>query len=313
MTEKNRVNLPSFLIVGAAKSGTSSLHSYLATHPDVFLPEVKETWFWHIISNPNKAIYDIHSQIVDDFSDYLKLFEGKENKVCGEACPSYLYYYDYTIENLKKWHSNYHDLKIVIILREPVSKVKSHFKFVRNTLGVMEDSTLKEALAKEGNRLSLNNVLYDLFYYDSTRYYQQVKAYKDNFKHVKVLLLDDLKRDPKKVMTELSEFISIDPSLFDQAIYDKRYNVGNKEYVPANALGEIGNAVLGPHSYKRKLTKLIPPVLKAFIRNKIMARGYKEPEYFDDETLRDLKERFRPEVEKLSKLIDVDLVKTWGY
>jgi hypothetical protein len=313
MTENLRVDLPSFLVVGAAKSGTSSLQNYLSTHPDVFLPKIKETWFWHIISNPNKAIYEIHSEIADDFSDYVKLFEGKENKVCGEVCPSYLYYHQYTIENLKRLHPDYGNLKIVIILREPVSKVKSHFNFMRNNMGLKEDATLKEALAKEDERLAANNKLYDYFYYDNTRYYEQVKAYKDNFKHVKVLLFDDLKRDPESVMKELSEFIQIDPSLIDKSVYGKVTNAGNKEYVPANTLGKLGSTVLGPHSYKRRLTKLLPSGLKALVRTKIMVRGFKEPDYFDEEILHELKERFRPEVEQLSDLLDVDLVSTWGY
>ena len=313
MSDNPIINLPSFLVVGAAKSGTSSLQKYLLTHPDVFLPEVKETWFWHIISNPNKAIYEIHSEIVDDFSDYVKLFKNKQDKVCGEICPSYLYYHQHTIQNLKKLHPDCDNLKIVIILREPVSKVKSHFNFMRNNLGLKDDATLKEALAKEDERLAANNKLYDYFYHDSTRYYGQVKAYKDNFQHVKVLLFDDLKRDPEGVMTELCEFIQIDPSLIDKSVYGTVTNAGSKEYVPANTLGKMGAAVLGPHSYKRRFTKLIPSGLKTFIRTKLMARGFKEPDYFDGETLRELKEKFRPEVEKLSKLIDVDLVKIWGY
>ena len=83
--------------------------------------------------------------------------------------------------------------------------------------------------------------------------------------------------------------------------------------MPANTLGKLGSTVLGPHSYKRRLTKLLPSGLKALVRTKIMVRGFKEPDYFDEEILHELKERFRPEVEQLSDLLDVDLVSTWGY
>ena len=70
---------PNFLIVGAAKAGTSSLWHWLGQHPDVFMPENKEPGFF------------THGYGLDDFDDYLRLFEGGRGKRCvGEATAAYL-------------------------------------------------------------------------------------------------------------------------------------------------------------------------------------------------------------------------------
>ena len=89
-----KLKLPNFLIVGAAKSGTSSLHNYLNQHPDVFMPtyieglKVKEPRF--LIS---KMVKDRLHAGVWTFDEYKKLFKEASNyKAVGEATVLYLYY-----------------------------------------------------------------------------------------------------------------------------------------------------------------------------------------------------------------------------
>ena len=58
MNTTNTVFLPDFLIIGAGKSGTTTLEHYLKQHPEIFLPEVKE---------PNFFAYEMHTE--NDFED----------------------------------------------------------------------------------------------------------------------------------------------------------------------------------------------------------------------------------------------------
>ena len=92
----NKMKLPNFLIVGAAKSGTSSLHNYLNQHPDIFLPtyningiKVKEPRF--LIS---KLVKDRLHEGIWTFEEYQNLFLNCVNySAVGESTVLYLYYF----------------------------------------------------------------------------------------------------------------------------------------------------------------------------------------------------------------------------
>ncbi len=85
------MTLPNFLIIGAAKSGTSSLYMYLKQHPDIFIIPVKEPHFFSFddktkfTKGPGDPIY----KAITDFQDYQALFDGVTNeKAIGEASTS---------------------------------------------------------------------------------------------------------------------------------------------------------------------------------------------------------------------------------
>lgn len=291
-----KVNLPDFIIVGAAKSGTSSLHHYLNEHPEVFMPWHKETWFFHLIDNPNKVILERFPYLPTNFLSYAGLFHGAgPSQVCGEATPSYLYYHDLTIRNIKKLHPCWEELKIIIILREPIDKVISHYKFV-HTLGLdPENLRLKDALVQEARRIKDNKCLLDLFYVDNTLYYKQVKSYLDNFRNVKIFLYDELRDNPSKVVEELYNYVGVDSS-FRPVSLANVYNKSNDKLIPRN---ELAGKVM---QQMKKFNKLAPPLIKTAVKKLFLKR-----EQIDPQTLDHLKNAFREDVEKLSKIITKDL------
>ena len=90
--------LPNFLIVGAAKSGTTSLYYYLQEHPEIYIPgEIKETFFFsqinsHTFPEPHGHAYGTDK--IWNISDYNNLYKSASGyKAVGEACTSYLYYH----------------------------------------------------------------------------------------------------------------------------------------------------------------------------------------------------------------------------
>src|SRR6478735_3161381 len=91
--------LPNLFIVGAAKSGTTSLYHYLSQHKDIYMCQVKEPHFFSVTKNKNYKAYEVpqkdtiyHTRIIQNIETYLSLFEGGvECKYKGEASPSYLY------------------------------------------------------------------------------------------------------------------------------------------------------------------------------------------------------------------------------
>lgn len=201
---------PKFLIVGAAKSGTTSLHVYLREHPHIFVPEVKETWFFSLKDNANKAILDYYPSLPQNFLDYLKLFEAASfGQICGEVTPSYLYYYNQTIANIKKFLPDWQNLKIIIILREPIDKVLSHYNFVREEKLDPEELSLREAIRREDERYQNPKLLLDVNYIRNTKYYEAVSAYIETFNQVKIFLYEDLRDNPTQLLTELYSFIGV--------------------------------------------------------------------------------------------------------
>jgi len=143
--------LPNFLIVGAAKSGTSSLHQYLIQHPDIFMPSynkegknVKEPQF--LIKE--KVEKRLHFGVWD-WEEYKALFDDSgEYKSVGESTVFYLYYYKESIKNIKFRLGD--DVKIIIVLRNPIDRAYSAFQHVSRS--VKENLSFEEALKREENR-----------------------------------------------------------------------------------------------------------------------------------------------------------------
>ncbi len=298
----NQLNLPDFIVVGAGKSGTTSIHHYLKEHPEIYLPEAKETWFFHLVSNPNKAILKLYPSLPQSIFSYLNLFTNvNSNQICGEVTPSYLYYYDLTISNIKKYHPNWQDLKIVIILREPIEKIISHYNFVKNNDLDPENLTLNEAIKLEIIRKKRHDLLPDLFYVDNTMYHNQVKSYLDAFKNVKIFLYEDLKNNPKKLTTDLFNFLEVDPTFAPKNI-KKIYNKSTIPRIPKNQFFKQNIKFIDKINFLyEKLFRR-----KSSIMNTLKYHFQKE-ELIDDKTINILKEKFKPEITKLESLIQKDL------
>jgi Sulfotransferase family len=111
--------LPNFFVVGAAKSGTTSIYRYLRQHPDVYMPIVKELhWFSRLEPNPRQGFHPITSE-----EEYLSLFEGwRGERAIGEASPSYLW----DPKAPERIQRSVPSAKILILLREPVDRAFSH-------------------------------------------------------------------------------------------------------------------------------------------------------------------------------------------
>ena len=130
VTDSGGVLLPNFLVVGAGKSGTTSLYHYLKAHPDVFMSRIKEPGFIvaQFIKMPQSGVGDERQSTVGNFSDYCRLFEDAEGKkAVGEASNDNLYHYERAIPYIKRFFG---DIKIIIILRNPVDRAFSAYTYL---------------------------------------------------------------------------------------------------------------------------------------------------------------------------------------
>ncbi|HEC50029.1 MAG TPA: sulfotransferase [Candidatus Desulfofervidus auxilii] len=300
---KNNKKLPNFLIVGAAKAGTTSLYYYLKEHPEIYMSPIKEPKF--ITSNflkfPFKGRGDelIERNIVKIWEEYCSLFRKvNDEKAIGEASADNLYYYEQSIHYIKKFLG---DVKIIIILRNPIERAFSaYMHLVRDN---REFLTLEEALDQEENR-KRQNWEFIWYYKDVGFYYNQVKAYLESYSKVKIYLFDDLKRNPLDLVQDIYRFLEVD-DLFVPSNIGEKFNISG---VPKNKL--INEFLTRPNPLK----SAIKPLVKLFLSehniqrlyNELLQRNLKKPQ-MKPKTREYLKNLYKKDILKLQDLINRDL------
>ncbi len=189
------MTLPNFLIIGAAKSGTTSLYVYLMQHPEIYMSPVKETHFFSFDSESKmtKGPGDPIHKAITDFNEYQALFDGvTDEKAIGEASTSYLY----RPEAPGRIHKILPDAKLIAILRNPADRAFSaYMHVVRDERETAKD--FAEALSYEENRKAAG--WEPIWHFTSVgHYYEHLKRYYDLFHpdQIKVYLHEDLNDHP---------------------------------------------------------------------------------------------------------------------
>ena len=250
------MSLSNFLIIGAAKSATTSLWSYLKQHPEVFMCKPKEPNFFvfeglklpHYSgpSDEKTLIRKLYKNNVSDFESYQALFQNAgEAKAIGEASVRYLYIPEVP-ERIKKYLPN---IKMIIILRNPVNRLYS--QYVMNVRDLLEPLPISEALAAEDERVNQN---WDCawHYTRMSNYYHQIKRYLDLFspQQIKVIIYEDFVRDTTGVMQEVYDFIDVDNSFL--ATRSK----SNSGYWPKSLI--LHRLLKEPNTIKLTLEQILP-------------------------------------------------------
>ena len=188
-----QITLPTFMIIGASKCGTTSLWEYLNRHPALFWAEPKEPMFFNRDEN--------YSQGVDW---YANLFSTARNKkAIGEATTSYSYA-PHTADVPQRIHELLPECKLIYMLRPPVSRTYSHY---------VQELQVR-VWAPEGDLGTFENALEVCpVLTDAGMYLNQIEHFLRYFRRdqMKILLLEDLKQNPNAVVNEVLEFIGLDP------------------------------------------------------------------------------------------------------
>lgn len=196
MTMSRTCNLPDFLIIGAMRSGTTSLYSALSAHPEVFVAPGKELRF-----------FDLQYERGMDW--YREQFQGSEGVVAaGEASQTYMY----DPVALERMAAHLPDARLIAILRDPVERAYSHY-WLNRSRG-REPLAFNEALEAEPERLERPSMT-DRFFYsyvDRGRYLVQldrVCSFYDR-SDVHVMLFDDLRDHPVQALEGVFRFLGVD-------------------------------------------------------------------------------------------------------
>ncbi|WP_340152601.1 sulfotransferase domain-containing protein [uncultured Marivirga sp.] len=293
---------PNFLIVGMAKCGTSSLAQYLQQHPNVFITKHKEPRYFssQCMQFPMGGPKDkeVEKWYVKDWNKYLEMFSSAKEKAIGEASADTLYFHSCTIPLIKEKLGN---PKIIIILRNPVKRAFSAYQhLIRDE---REKGSFEDALQKEPERIRDN---YELIYHYKkvSQYYEPVKAFLDNFEHVKVILNEDLQNDTGNCLKEVFQFLDVNPE--QEIKYDLKFNVSGK---PKNRV--LHESLQGETKIRkmiRPFARLILPTQEKRMRMVTWLSGKNMNRLqLENETATDLYNFFQEDISKLKDLLKKDL------
>lgn len=293
--------LPNFLIIGAAKSGTTALYHYLGQHPEVFLSPIKETNFF--AQKGNKVHYNgpmdnsiTHKKTITDIVNYKNQFINVfDEKAIGEICPSYLYFED-AAKNIKE---HIPEVKIIAILREPVSRAFS--AWVHLTRDRREYLSFSDAIADEHRRIKENWA--EIWHYaEEGKYYNQLKRYYDIFPNdnIKVIIYEDFKKNPLTVYKEISDFIGVNSSF--EPNMNVKHNTGS---LSRNRF--LTHLFMKPNIFKTFFRNIFPLFIRKKIELILFRSNLISVPSLSKENKKQLKLLFYEDVRKLEELLNIEL------
>jgi hypothetical protein len=212
MINQGKVERLDFIVAGAQKCGTTALHYQLERHPQIALPDKEELHF-----------FDDEGRFAQDVT-YRELHErfhpSSRAIVAGESTPAYLYWRP-AMERI--WNYN-KDIKLVILLRNPVDRAFSHWNMQRErgfeTLDFVDAVEVEEQRQKEAAPLQSRR----FSYIGRGLYAEQIKRVFKYFprEQVKVVRAEDLRSDFSGVMNAIFTFVGV----------ESLRNIRNKERNP---------------------------------------------------------------------------------
>jgi hypothetical protein len=213
--------LPNFLVVGAQKSGTTSLYKYLKTHPDIYLPAQKETKFF------------VHERFYNQGISYYKQYfsEWNQERAVGEVDPEYMYVEE-SIDRMIR-HLDFGSTKFIFIFRNPIDRAFSHY--LMSYRRGQEPLTFEEAVALEEKRIKkglMENLRYS--YVNRGFYLRQINRFLEHTdkSNMLFLLTEDLSKNTLQCLQSVFKFLDV-----------------SQDFTPPN-VGQTFHRATAPHSIK---------------------------------------------------------------
>ncbi|MGK2948946.1 MAG: sulfotransferase family protein [Acidimicrobiales bacterium] len=215
---------PTFLVIGAAKGGTTTVHRHLSAHPDVFASPVKEPRFFALEGAPPDHPGRF-PDTVTRWDDYLRLFDGaRPDQARGEASTLYLH----AAGVIPRVQARIPDARLIAILRHPVDAGWSRYQMVRRLHRVT--TPLEELVAEEPDAPASDLVpdAAGTYLVRSCRYHAHLERWWAAFpaEQLLVVLYDDLCVDPGGTMERIYRHVGVDPMEPGGMDLSERHNLG---------------------------------------------------------------------------------------
>jgi hypothetical protein len=304
---------PNLFIVGHPRTGTSALHDALDQHPDIFMSIPKEPAYFAKDLHAESDLFHKKSKYFHFRSEnqYFKIFKQcTHEKIAGESTAVYLY----SKVAAKEIYTFNPEAKIIMILREPVSWLRSYYAKAVQIIGEnqadIKDAIVLENERKKGKYLSEKAMAPSMLYYSEfLKFCDQIQRYSDLFDqaNIKIIIYDDFKRDNPKMYREILKFLEVDP---DFAPRFKMVNVSK-----TRAKWPIIQQIFQNPYLTRFAIRLMPKDLFSKISMAYWERFFKNEKtrQIDADLKVKLMYKFKPEVQLLSDLLNRNLIELWGY
>jgi hypothetical protein len=214
LTAKKRI-LPSFIIIGAQRCGTTSLYDYLSHHPQIIPSPVKELFYFD----------DYYTRPIEWYKSFFPTKKEQEklerdlvaSVITGEASPSY-FFHPYAAKRIKE---TLPQIKLILVLRDPIERAYSHYNHIKRLN--REPLSFEEAIEKEEQRITpdIEKLAKDEFYKADQRrdysyltrgyYAKQLKEWFKHFPKEQLLIVqsEEFYKNTPRVYNEIVEYLGL--------------------------------------------------------------------------------------------------------
>ena len=246
-----------FMIIGAQKSGTTSLAAQLASHPQICFSSIKEPEF-----------FDSTEDWEENLAAYHQLFEPANGRLCGEASTTYTFLPE-TPQTSVRIHSYNPRMKLIYIMRQPVDRIISHY--AHNLIRGLEDRTPFAAVAEDPR------------YINRSRYGVQIQPYAQLFGRENILLLvfEEYVADQLGTLAEVAEFLGINEAGFSDVDTAARHKSVGEPQIKFRSAETFARS-----AFFKSMRDVIPEGVRHTVRHRLLSNQLNERPRFDQ----DLKE-----------------------
>lgn len=291
---------PTFLVIGAARSGTTAITRFLGTHPDVFVTQPKEPHFFAFANAPVRFAgpgddEKINRHIVSDPARYAALYRHSEELPHrGDGSVSTLYFHDRSIPTIERFAPG---VKLVVLLRDPVERAYSSYLYLRS-FGFERLRSFDEALAAEPERTAAG--WHHMWRYRAlSNYLDQLRPFVEAFgrERLHVVRSDRLWMEPDATMAELLRFLEVEPFEFDTSAQV------NRSGIPRH---RARHRIVRVARRSRMVRAVAKVATSQRFREQLSVRQVQRPP-LDPVLAAELREEFAGQLAELSCVLDVDL------
>ena len=287
--KKTKIKLD-FIGIGAQRSGTTWLYEMLKQHPQINFGRKKEIEFFN--DKASSYVKKIDKNYQKGLKWYKKQLDPKEDKISGEISNNYMF----DPVCAERIHKDFPDVKIIAVLRDPVERAYSQYKFANQKIHIAD--SFEDALE-----------IYDEFV-ERGMYYKQLKRYYDNFpkKNIFVILLDEIKDNPEGVLKGVEFFLGVRtfiPTKIREIVNPTIVAKSRKISKTLSKVQNIKSTRFGRLLWRCKITRWMIDIVGRQVISANSREGKIEMMKYYTKIM--LRSRLKGDIDKLEKLIGKDL------
>lgn len=305
----DRIRANSLFILGVQKAGTTSLHDLLAQHPAIAAANPKEPNHYIKIASQRPMVLASGATEMEALpyfkaEDYAATF-GEPDAAARYFLDSSTGYFPYD-EALDAIGSHCTEPRIIVVLREPVSRAYSAYNWARK-VGWEPLPSFEEALAEEDRRHA-QGYWFSYWYRRHGEYAARIRAVTERFAKVRFVLFEDLATDPQSVCSELFAWLDLPHHSIAKVSANKS---GSDTTAMRRALRRFATLRREDQgALLQSLRKIVPPALLARIKRSLVRSldaSAAPPPPLAPETRAQLAVQFRTDIAEVEHLIGRDL------